>query len=197
LRLRAAEEEKDKVRHPSLVGGTMKKTWMVFVATLFGLGILAARQAPPQAYPSIRNFLCEDVSFCTGGQPTLGDLEKLKAEGVKAIINLRQPMEHAAAAEAAKAKELGLRYFSIPVNGREPKDEQVEQFLKITNDRRNRPLFIHCASANRVAAFWMIRRVLVDGWRVEKAEEEAMRIGLRTPVMRQFARGYIERHNKK
>ena len=58
------------------------------------------------------------------------------------------------------------------------------------------PVFIHCASANRVGAFWMIRRVLVDGWRLEKAEEEANRVGLRSPHLRSFAHSYIERHRK-
>jgi len=175
----------------------MKKICVVFIAASCIPGILAAKQALPQKYPFIRNFVCEDVSVCTGGQPTLEDLEKLQAEGVKTIVNLRQPGEHAAAEEVAKAKELGLRYFNIPVNGRAPKDEQVEAFLKITNDTSNRPLFIHCASANRVAAFWLIHRVLVNGWTVEKAEEEATRIGLRTPVMREFALDYLERHQKK
>lgn len=175
----------------------MKKIWAVFVAAVFVPGILAAQQVPPQDYPSIRNFLRVNEEICTGGQPSLEDLEKLKAEGVRAILNLRQPTEYAAAEEAAKAKELGLRYFNIPVSGRDPKDEQVEEFLKIANDTNNRPLFIHCASANRVGAFWMIRRVLVDGWAVEKAEEEATKIGLHTAAMREFARGYIERHQKK
>jgi uncharacterized protein (TIGR01244 family) len=174
----------------------MKKIGRVFVAALFLPGILAAQSTPPQEYPSIRNFLRVNEKIYTGGQPSLEDLEKLKAEGVKAIINLRQPAEYAAE-EAARATELGLRYFNIPVNGRDPKDEQVEEFLKIANNTNNRPLFIHCGSANRVGAFWMIRRVLVEGWTVEKAEEEATRIGLHTTVMREFARAYIERHQKK
>ena len=42
----------------------------------------------------IRNFLRVNKDFCTGGQPKLEHLEKLKAEGVKSIINLRQPSEH-------------------------------------------------------------------------------------------------------
>ena len=62
---------------------------------------------------------------------------------------------------------------------------------------KNRPAFIHCASANRVGAFWMIRRVLVDGWTVNEADEEATRVGLHSAVLRQFARDYIERHAKK
>ena len=96
------------------------------------------------------------------------------------------------------AKELGLRYFNIPVVFADPKDEQVDEFLKITDDADNRPAFIHCAGAIRVGAFWMIRRVLRDGWTIEAAEEEAKKIGLReSPHLNEFARKYIERHRKK
>ncbi len=123
--------------------------------------------------PPIRNFLRINDQFCTGGQPRMEHLDQLKAEGVKAIINLRTPGEHRAEEEEAKAKELGLRYFNIPVVFRDPKPEQVDEFLKLTDDPANRPAFIHCTAAIRVGAFWMIRRVMRDGWTIEKAEEEA------------------------
>ena len=146
---------------------------------------------------SIRNFLRVNKEFCTGGQPSLEHLEKLKAEGVKAIINLRQPSEYAAAEEEAAAKKLGLRYFNIPVSATEPKDDQAAEFLKVTDDPQNRPAFIHCRSAARVGAFWMIRRVLRDGWKTEDAAAEAEKIGLRDhPVLNEFARKYIESHRK-
>ncbi|HEY8223772.1 MAG TPA: protein tyrosine phosphatase family protein [Pyrinomonadaceae bacterium] len=146
----------------------------------------------------IRNFLRVNDQFCTGGQPRLEHLEMLKKEGVKAIINLRQPSEHRAEEEAAKAKELGLRYFNIPVAFTDPKDEQVDEFLRITDDTQNRPAFIHCTAAKRVGAFWMIRRVLRDGFTVEAAEKEAEKVGLReSPHLNEFARKYIEKHQKK
>jgi hypothetical protein len=92
---------------------------------------------------------------------------------------------------------LGLKYFNIPFVFAEPKDEQATEFLKITDDPANRPAFIHCAGAIRVGAFWMIRRVLRDGWKVDAAEEEAKKIGLKeSPHLVEFARGYIERHKK-
>ena len=145
----------------------------------------------------IRNFLRVNKDFCTGGQPKLEHLEKLKADGVKSILNLRQPSEHRAAEEEAKAKELGLRYFNIPVAFGNPNEEQVAEFLKITDDPENRPIFIHCTAAIRVGAFWMIRRVLRDGWKVDDAEEEAKKIGLReSPHWNEFARKYIETHRK-
>jgi len=162
---------------------------LLFLAT-------ASINAQQEVQP-IRNFIRVNDEFCTGAQPRLEHLERLKADGVKAIINLRVPTEHRAAEEEAKAKELGLRYFNIPVVFGEPKEEQATEFLKITDDPKNRPAFIHCAAAIRVGAFWMIRRVLRDGWKVEAAEEEAKKIGLReSPHLNEFARKYIEKHRK-
>jgi len=147
--------------------------------------------------PPIRNFIRLNSQYCTGAQPRLEHLEMLKKEGVKAIINLRQPSEHRAADEEAKAKELGLRYFNIPVVFGEPKDEQVDEFLSITDAVDNQPAFIHCAAGIRVGAFWMIRRVLRDGFTVEAAEKEAEQIGLKdSPHLNEFARRYIAKHKK-
>ena len=163
------------------------------ISLLIVILLLAVAQDPGE----IRNFLRVNKDFCTGGQPKLEHLEKLKADGVKSIINLRQPSEHRAAEEEAKAKELGLKYFNIPVAYGNPNEEQVAEFLKITDDESNRPIFIHCAAGIRVAAFWMIRRVIRDGWPVAAAEEEADKIGLReSPHWKEFARKYIEAHKE-
>ena len=67
-------------------------------------------------------------------------------------------------------------------------------FLALTDDAGNRPMFIHCGSANRVGAFWMIRRVLRDDWNVADAETEAREIGMRAPALREFAVNFIERN---
>ena len=168
------------------------------IRSLLVISLLALSPALAQDTGDIRNFLRVNKDFCTGGQPKLEHLEKLKAEGVKTIINLRQPSEHRAAEEEAKAKELGLRYFNIPVAYGNPNEEQVAEFLKITDDPENRPAFIHCTAAIRVGAFWMIRRVLRDGWKVEDAEAEAVKVGLReSPHWLEFARKYIETHKPK
>ena len=54
-------------------------------------------------------------------------------------------------------------------------------------------MFIHCTAAIRVGAFWMIRRVLRDGFTPEAALEEARKVGLvPTPHLEEFARTYIE-----
>src|SRR5215510_7190224 len=172
----------------------MLKSKVISIAFIF----LAVAFVGAQELSDIRNFLRINKEFCSGGQPKLEHLEKLKKEGITTIINLRVPTEHRAADEEEMAKKLGLRYFNIPVVFADPKDEQVDEFLKITDDPANRPAFIHCTAAIRVGAFWMIRRVMRDGWTIEKAEEEAQKVGLRdNPQLNEFARKYIEKNRKK
>jgi uncharacterized protein (TIGR01244 family) len=152
-------------------------------------------QAP--AAPDIRNFLKVTPEFCTGGQPRPEHFAMLKADGVKAVLNLRQPGEHRADEEQAAVKAAGLKYFNIPVNYQQPTDAAVDEFLKITDEPANRPMFIHCTAAIRVGAFWMIRRVLRDGMTYDAAREEARKIGFRdAPHLEQFAQSYIASHKK-
>jgi len=157
---------------------------------------LVSMQAPVgQAPPDIRNFLQVTPEFCTGGQPRIEHYARLKADGVKAVLNLRQPTEHRAEEEQQAVEAAGLKYFNIPVSYQNPSDADVDQFLKITDDPANRPMFIHCTAAIRVGAFWAIRRVLRDGMTIDAALEEAKKVGLReAPHLDQFVRAYIASH---
>ena len=159
---------------------------------------VAAVAAMAQQAPAIQNFLKINTEFCSGGQPTLAQLAEIKAQGIAAVVNLRTVGEAGfdAPAEEAEVKKLGMKYFHIPVANAGPKDEQADEFLKVTDDAKNRPVFIHCGSANRVGAFFMIRRVLRDGLTLDAAKTEATKIGLRSAALEEFAKQYIEKHKK-
>jgi uncharacterized protein (TIGR01244 family) len=159
--------------------------------------IVISAQAPAQTQElqPIRNFLQVTPEFCTGAQPRMEHFAKLKADGVKAVLNLRQPSEHRADEERAAVEQAGLKYFNIPVVYRNPTDAQVDEFLKITDDPANRPMFIHCTAAIRVGAFWTIRRAVRDGLSVDAALEEGRKVGLvNAPHLEEFARRYIAAH---
>ena len=154
-------------------------------------------QAQQAEVPPIRNFLQVTPEFCTGGQPRPEHFAKLKADGVKTVLNLRQPSEHRADEEKQAVEQLGLKYINIPVNYREPTAENVDEFLKITDDKANRPMFVHCTAAIRVGAFWAIRRVLRDGMTWEAALEEGRKVGfVNAPHLEEFAQKYIAAHKK-
>ncbi len=162
------------------------------------LTLLLQTTAPQAELPPIRNFLQVNPQFCTGGQPRMEHIAKLKADGVKAVLNLRQPSEHRADEEKAAVEGAGLRYFNIPVVYTAPSDAQVDEFLRITDDPANRPMFIHCTAAIRVGAFWMIRRAVRDGLSDEAALEEGRKVGLtNAPHLEEFARKYIAAHRRK
>ena len=161
--------------------------------------LISMLQAPASAAepPAIHHFLQVTPEFCTGGQPRVEHFEALKARGVKAVLNLRQPGEHRAAQEKEAVEKAGLKYFNIPVNYQNPSSGDVDAFLRVTDEPANRPMFIHCTAAIRVGAFWMIRRVLRDGMPEEKALEEARKVGLvQSPHLEEFARQYIRDHRK-
>jgi uncharacterized protein (TIGR01244 family) len=162
---------------------------------LAALVLLIATGAAAQELPPIRNFLQVTPDFCTGGQPRPEHFAKLKADGVKSVLNLRQPSEHRADDEKAAAEQAGLKYFNIPVAFGAPTDAMADEFLKLTDDPANRPMFIHCTAAIRVGAFWAVRRVLRDGMSIDAALEEAKKVGLAgAPHLEEFARQYVAKH---
>ena len=164
----------------------------ISLAMLVSSFVLAARPA----VTNIEKFNWISEKTATGGQPTIAQIASLKQAGFRTIMNLREPSEHDAAAEAAAARENGLDYINIPVPREGPKAEQVDAFLKLMKDARS-PVFIHCGTGNRVAAFWMIRRVLVDKWDLEDAEREAKVAGLKNESTKEFALAYIKSHTAK
>lgn len=170
----------------------MRRTCLV-IALALGTAAIAGAQEPPP----IRKFLQVTPDFCTAGQPRPEHYAHLQAKGVKAVLNLRTPGEHRAAEEQAEVERVGMKYFNIPFVYKQPSDEQVADFLRITDDPANRPMLIHCTAAIRVGAFWMIRRVLRDGMPYDAALAEARKVGLvDAPHLDEFVKDYLARHGK-
>jgi uncharacterized protein (TIGR01244 family) len=175
-------------------------TVVAAIAVVAGYAFQTPQQpsaSAPQDVPPIRNFLQVTPQFCTGGQPRPEHFAKLKADGVKAVLNLRTAGEHRADEEQAAVEQAGMKYFNIPVVYTAPTDAQADEFLRITDEPSNRPMFIHCTAAIRVGAFWLIRRVMRDGMTFDAALEEAKKVGLNNaPHLEDFARKYIESHKR-
>jgi uncharacterized protein (TIGR01244 family) len=174
----------------------MHRAPLVFLLFVLSTAIASGRQSQAPAVPGVTNYTRVDATAGCGGTTSTEAYPALKKEGYAAVINLRQADEPGANIEQAKAaaEAAGLRYIHVPVNGRAPQAESVDAFLAAVKDPANSPVYIHCATANRVGAVWLVKRVLVDGWDVEKATAEAERIGLRSPQLKQFALDYIAAH---
>jgi uncharacterized protein (TIGR01244 family) len=168
------------------------RRFLVLTLTLIAGGAgLGAEQKISR--PGISNFTRVDAVVACGGATETAALDGLKKDGFKAVINLRQASERGANIEEnrAHAEALGLKYIHIPFNGAAPETKTFDDFMAAVADRANQPVFIHCASANRVGAVWLAKRVLQDKWTVDKATEEARLIGLSAAPLEQFALKYI------
>jgi len=165
---------------------------------VLSLGTVAAAQVTKQERPGIVNFSRVDAVVACGGATETAALDGLAKDGFKSVINLRQATENNANIEqnAAKAKELGLKYIHIPFNAQQPDPKVVDQFLAAIADKSNQPVYVHCGSASRVGSVWLVKRVLQDGWPVDKATEEAKAIGLRGEPLEKFALDYIASHKR-
>jgi uncharacterized protein (TIGR01244 family) len=167
------------------------------VALLLFVGSIAEAEQK-SSRPGISNFTRVDAVVACGGATETAALEGLKQDGFKAVINLRQASERGANIDEnrARAEALGLKYLHIPFNGAAPDNKTFDDFLNAVADKSNQPVFVHCASANRVGAVWLAKRVLQDGWTIEKATQEARLIGLSAAPLEQFALKYISEHKK-
>ena len=165
---------------------------------VFSLGVTTFAQVTKQERAGIVNFSKVDAVVACGGATETAALEGLAKDGFKSVINLRQATEANANIEqnAAKAKELGLKYIHIPFNTQQLDPKVIDNFLAAIADKSNQPAYVHCGSASRVGSVWLAKRVVQDGWTVEKATEEAKAIGLRGEPLEKFALDYIAARKK-
>jgi len=126
------------------------------------------------------------------GQPSSADLELAAEQGVRTVINMRKP-EELELDEGALVRELGMAYVHEPWNGPEELTDEVFDTYRALLDGAERPVLLHCKSANRVGAVWLAWRVLDGGLPVEEARAEAREVGLKTPQYEAAALEYVER----
>ena len=135
-----------------------------------------------------KNLLC--------GQPSQQELADAKERGIKVILTLRTEGENTWD-EKAVVEELGLEFHRLGFLGPDTlSDLLLDEALKILAESKDKPVMMHCASANRVGAIWMAHRVVNEGLPVEEALREAKEVGLRTPSYEARVRDYIERKPK-
>ena len=158
-------------------------------AVLFAVTSVAAQSVIKETVPGIVNFAKVESTVACAGATSAAALADVKKQGFASVLNLRMASEQGAdiAAATTAALALGLTYIHLPMNTASPDPALVDGFLKAVTDRKNQPVFIHCASANRAAALWMIKRLVVDNWDAGKAGTEAAALGLTNPALKTFA----------
>lgn len=126
-------------------------------------------------------------------QPKPEDFALLKKEGVRTVINVRHPTESKDFDEEKIVAAEGMRYVNIPFEGPAELTDSVFDSVRDHLKSAERPILLHCSSANRVGAVWLPYRVLDGGLSYDQALAEAKTVGLKSPDYEKKAREYIER----
>jgi protein tyrosine/serine phosphatase len=150
-----------------------------FVASLLVLALTLSALAQEARYAELPNFHQVNSQLYRGAQPIAGGLQRLKAIGIKTIVNLRRDDDRTRA-EGDTARALGLRYYSVPLPGfSAPKDKEVQQVLDIINAPDNQPIFVHCRHGeDRTGTIIACYRITHDGWTATQAKKEAESCGM-------------------
>ena len=174
------------------------KQLIIAIVTMGVFVVVAQSQVTKSTVEGITNFAQVETTVACAGAVTPSAVAGIKKMGFASIINLRLDNEKGAdiEAEAAAAKAAGINFVHLPLSGSAPDPAVADRFLKTITEPGNQPAFIHCASGNRAAAMWLIKRVLIDKWENDRALEEAMQLGSISPVMKTFALDYIQAHKK-
>jgi len=175
-------------------------TRFVFFVAVAVASLLGMQEVTKPQVDGVRNFARLETTVACAGATSAESVPEIAKMGFKAIFNLRLASEPGAniAAEEAAAKDAGINYVHVPFTPKSPDVVSVDKFLTAIRDPANTPAFIHCSGGNRAAGFWLIKRVLVDGWDLDRALKEAEALGLDDKgEMKQFALGYIESHRQR
>jgi protein tyrosine phosphatase (PTP) superfamily phosphohydrolase (DUF442 family) len=149
----------------------------------------------------INNFWRVDDTISTGGTITAREtaIPELKRRGIRTVINLAGGAD--AEAERTAVEAAGMKYFLFAIDPAALDRAPVDPLLKTMSDRANFPIFVHSGAGHRAAAALMLKRVLADGWSVEKAGIEAASAGMvldndMAPVWWKFIRDTLKARGK-
>ena len=131
-----------------------------------------------------------------GGATEPSAMAELKKNGFASVINLRLATEPGAEIDASRtaAEAAGLKYIHLPFDAASPDPDIFNDFVAAVSNKANEPVYIHCHSATRAAALWMIGRVFEDGWSHDEAANEATAIAEKPSEAVAFATAYIASH---
>lgn len=157
-----------------------------------------AQQVTHEEVAGIRNLARLETTIACAGAITPSSVPEIKKMGFASIVNLRLADEPGAEVEKeeAAAKAAGIRYFHIPFNGSSPDPEAAGRFLDVMTSPGAQPALVHCAAGNRAATLWLIKRLAVDHWDVDRATAEAIALGQTSAELRRFAIDYGQSHRR-
>lgn len=127
------------------------------------------------------NFHTVEPGIYRGGAPTVDGLSKLKAMGVKTIIDLRIAPK-TVKKEGQEARAMGFNWINLPMGSDAPTTKEVDTLLAtLKTASPQNPVYVHCQhGADRTGCMLGVWRVTHDHWTYDRALAEMRKYGFQT-----------------
>ena len=127
-------------------------------------------------HPELYRFSYVDEHLLRGGQPSIAQLDELKALGVATIISLRKENWEITLAERAEAHRLGLKFLHFPFYGIFGASRSfIERILKEMRDPANGMVYVHCQRGRDRSSLLVALHLVFDhAWDPELAWRQAV-----------------------
>ncbi len=149
------------------------KHLLVILALTCGTGAMASAAELSE----IRNYIEYSPTFASAGQPSLEQLDAVKAAGFERIIYIAFSNSNGAISdEDAIVKEMGMDYVQVPVTWDAPTMSDFYAFAGAMQREPDRKTLLHCQANFRASAFSFLYRVLHEGVPIADAKADMNKI---------------------
>ncbi len=150
--------------------------YLTFLIFLTGCAYLGYLKDP---FTDIPAFAQVNEIIYRGGYPKPEGYARLRALGIKTMINLSNDTGKRYEQEQKTAREYNINLVRIPLSVYVwPEDDKVLTFLRTVLTPENQPVFVHCTSGrDRTGAMIAVYRVVVEGVSIKNAYKEALQYG--------------------
>ena len=164
--------------------------WRGLVPTLalfFSISIQADQSFADQTFfDELPNFHEVDAnSLYRSGAPTPEGIRTMAKLNVRTVLDLRDDDPDGTRKEAQLARELGMKFISIPLNSFvKPRESTMNSIAAILNDPTQRPLWVHCTHGrDRTGLVIGLYRVFSQGVTPREAYYEMLDYGFRSLLL--------------
>ncbi len=161
--------------------------------TIFGfIRSVVERQIPilskSPSLQSIYNYHLISEQIATSGQPNELQLHEIVNAGYRTVINLAPTsmLENSVVEERLILEQRGAHYIHIPVDFKNPTEEDFQEFSKAMKLQESNQVWVHCAANMRVSAFVYRYRISELGHDAETAQHDLLKIWKPMGVWKQF-----------
>jgi len=169
---------------------------LALMAGILGLA-LAPRLSAQDTVEDIVNYLRYSPLLASSGQPTAAQLGAVADDGVQRVVYLAfTDHETSLPKEDRIARDLGLRFYQLPVIWEAPGVEDFRAFVALLQGSPNDKTLVHCQINWRASSFVFLYRVIVDNVPIDDAYLDMAQVWTPNATWQQFMADVLKAYDR-